>query len=347
MKQMINLKDFTYDELKAFLEEMGEKGFRAGQIYKWLHLGVLSFDEMTDISKELSIKLSEISTVGGIKPLKKLVSSDGTVKILWELSDGETVESVVMEYKHGNSVCISTQVGCAMGCKFCASTIGGKVRNLTAGEILDEVIFSEKVTGKKISNIVLMGIGEPLDNYENVVKFLKNVGDSRGINIGYRHISLSTCGIVPGIYKLAEEKMPVTLSVSLHASSNDTRDKIMPVNKAYNIDELLKACKFFIKKVGRRISFEYAMIEGVNDTEKDAEQLSKLLKGMLCHVNLIPVNSVKESELKRSSEKAIYKFKNMLEKKGLTVTVRRELGSDISASCGQLRRQNMANSGSK
>ena len=308
---MINLKDFTYDELKTFLEDMGEKGFRAGQIYKWLHEGVTSFDEMTDISKELREKLAEISTVGGLKPLKKLVSNDGTVKILWELADGETVESVVMEYKHGNSVCISTQAGCAMGCKFCASTIGGKVRNLSAGEILDEVIFSGKITGKKISNIVLMGIGEPLDNYDNVIKFLKNVGDSRGINIGYRHISLSTCGIVPGIYKLAEEKFPITLSVSLHASSNETRDKIMPVNKAYDIDELLKACRFYIQKVGRRISFEYAMIEGVNDTEKDAEKLSKLLKGMLCHINLIPVNSVKESGLTRSSEKAIYKFKNL------------------------------------
>ena len=336
---MINLKDFTYDELKIFLENMGEKAFRAGQIFKWLHSGVTSFDEMTDISKELRAKLAQNTYIGNLKPLKKLVSKDGTVKILWELSDGESVESVVMEYKHGNCVCVSTQVGCLMGCKFCASTIGGKIRNLTAGEILDEVIFSEKITGKKISNIVLMGIGEPLDNYENVIKFLKNIGDKRGINIGYRHISLSTCGVVPNIYRLADEKMPITLSVSLHAGTNETRDKIMPVNKAYDINELIKACRYYLEKNGRRISFEYAMIEGINDSEKEAHMLSLLLKGMLCHVNLIPVNSVKERNLKRSSESTIYKFKNYLEKSGLTVTVRRELGSDISASCGQLRRQ--------
>ena len=338
---MINLKDLTFEELKSFLENMGEKPFRANQIFKWLHSGVLTFDEMTDISKELRLKLAEKSYIGSLKPLKKLVSFDGTVKILWELSDGETVESVIMSYKHGNSVCVSTQVGCLMGCKFCASTLGGKVRNLTPGEILDEVIFSQKISGKKISNIVLMGIGEPLDNYDNVVKFLKNVGDKRGLNIGYRHISLSTCGIVPNIYRLADEKMPVTLSVSLHAASNDTRNKIMPVNKAYDINELIKACKYFLEKNGRRISFEYAMIDGINDTEKEAYMLSVLLKGMLCHVNLIPVNSVKERNLKRSSESVIWGFKNYLEKRGLTVTVRRELGSDISASCGQLRRQTL------
>ena len=336
---MINLKDLTYDELKIFLENMGEKAFRAGQIFKWLHSGVTSFDEMTDISKELRARLAENAYIGRLKPLKKLVSADGTVKILWELSDGESVESVVMEYKHGNSVCVSTQVGCLMGCKFCASTIGGKIRNLMAGEILDEVIFSGKITGKKISNIVLMGIGEPLDNYDNVIKFLKNIGDKRGINIGYRHISLSTCGVVPNIYRLADEKLPITLSVSLHAGTNETRDKIMPVNKAYDINELIKACRYYLEKNSRRISFEYAMIEGINDSQKEAGMLAALLKGMLCHVNLIPVNSVKERNLKRSSESAIYKFKNYLEKSGLTVTVRRELGSDISASCGQLRRQ--------
>ena len=230
-----------------------------------------------------------------------------------------------------------------MGCRFCASTIGGKVRDLTAGEILDEVIFAGKVTGKKISNIVLMGIGEPLDNYDNVIKFLKNVGDPRGINIGYRHISLSTCGIVPNIYRLAEEKLAITLSVSLHASTNETRNEIMPVNKSYDISQLMAACRHYIEKTGRRISFEYAMIAGVNDNAESAENLARLLKGMLCHVNLIPINSVKESSLKRSSEKSIYAFKAMLEKRGLTVTVRRELGSDISASCGQLRRKNMQN----
>ena len=337
---MINLKDLTFEELNDFLVSMGEKSFRTGQIFSWLHSGVQSFDEMTNLSKNLRLKLSEVATVGGLKPIRHLVSKDGTEKILWELSDGETVETVVMQYKHGNSVCISTQVGCRMGCKFCASTIGGKVRDLSAGEILDEVIFAGKVTGKKISNIVLMGIGEPLDNYDNVIKFLRNVGDPRGINIGYRHISLSTCGIVPKIYELAEEKFPITLSISLHASDDETRSGIMPVNKKYKIEELINACRDYIDKTGRRISFEYAMIAGVNDTPETAEKLHKLLKGMLCHINLIPVNSVKESGMSRSSEKAIYKFKSLLENKGLNVTVRRELGSDISASCGQLRRKN-------
>ena len=340
---MINLKDFTFEELQSFLVSMGEKPFRAGQIFSWLHSGVTSFDEMTNISKELRAKLAEKTTVCGLRVADKLLSKDGTVKILWELADGETVESVVMQYKHGNSVCISTQVGCRMGCRFCASTIGGKVRDLTAGEILDEVIFAGKVTGKKISNIVLMGIGEPLDNYDNVIKFLKNVGNPRGINIGYRHISLSTCGIVPNIYRLAEEKLAITLSVSLHASTNETRNEIMPVNKRYDISQLMAACRHYIEKTGRRISFEYAMIAGVNDNAETAENLARLLKGMLCHVNLIPINSVKESSLKRSSEKSIYAFKAMLEKRGLTVTVRRELGSDISSSCGQLRRKNMQN----
>ncbi len=340
---MINLKDLTFEELNDFIISLGEKSFRTGQIYSWLHSGVESFDEMTNLSKDLRSKLSSVAVVGGLKPVRHLVSKDGTEKILWELADGETVETVVMQYKHGNSVCISTQVGCRMGCKFCASTIGGKVRDLSAGEILDEVIFAGKVTGKKISNIVLMGIGEPLDNYDNVIKFLRNVGDPRGINIGYRHISLSTCGIVPKIYRLAEEKFPITLSVSLHASDDDTRSEIMPVNKSYKINELITACRDYIEKTGRRISFEYAMIAGVNDTVETAEKLHGLLKGMLCHVNLIPVNTVEESGMERSSEKAIYRFKALLEKKGLNVTVRRELGSDISASCGQLRRKNQKN----
>ena len=337
---MVNLKDFTYEQLEDFLAQQGEKPYRAGQIYSWLHRGVESFEEMTDISKDLREKLKKISTLGGLKLSDKLISNDGTVKILWELYEGETIESVVMSYKHGNSVCISTQVGCRMGCKFCASTIGGKIRDLSAGEILDRVIFAGKVTGKKISNIVLMGIGEPLDNYDNVITFLKNVGNPKGINIGYRHISLSTCGVVPGIYKLAEENFPITLSISLHSAENETRNEIMPINRAYDINELITACKHYISKTGRRISFEYAMIEGVNDTPIVAEKLARLLKGMLCHINLIPINSVKESTLKRSSEKSIYVFQENLKRKGLTVTVRRELGSDISASCGQLRRKN-------
>lgn len=341
---MTNLKDLTFEELNDFVLSLGEKSFRTGQIFSWMHGGAESFEEMTNLSKELRAKLSEKACIGGLKPVNHLVSKDGTEKILWELSDGETVETVVMQYKHGNSVCISTQVGCRMGCKFCASTIGGRVRNLTAGEILDEVIFAGKITGKKISNIVLMGIGEPLDNYDNVIKFLRNVGDPRGINIGYRHISLSTCGVVPQIYRLAEEKFAITLSISLHAADNQTRSAIMPINNSYKIEELITACREYIKKTGRRISFEYAMIAGVNDTTETAEKIYGLLKGMLCHINLIPVNTVKESGMTRSSEKAIYKFKSLLESKGLNVTVRRELGSDISASCGQLRRKNQLKS---
>ncbi|MDP4118216.1 MAG: 23S rRNA (adenine(2503)-C(2))-methyltransferase RlmN [Bacillota bacterium] len=342
---MINLKDLTYGELEKFLGSVGEKPYRAGQIYSWLHSGVESFDEMTNISKDLRVRLEEVSFISKPEVLDKLISKDKTIKILWKLADGETIESVVMEYKHGNSICISTQVGCKMGCKFCASTIGGKIRDLSAGEMLDEVIFAQKVTGRKISNIVLMGIGEPLDNYDNVIKFLSNVGNPKGINIGYRHISLSTCGIVPNIDRLAEEGYPITLSISLHAGDDETRTGIMPVNKKYKIDELINACKRYIEKTGRRISFEYALIAGVNDSEEAAGKLYRLLKGMLCHINLIPVNSVKESTLKRGSEKSIYKFKSMLEKRGLNVTVRRELGSDISASCGQLRRKNQLGEG--
>ncbi|MBE7054061.1 MAG: 23S rRNA (adenine(2503)-C(2))-methyltransferase RlmN [Ruminococcaceae bacterium] len=334
-----NLKDLTYDELASLIESLGEKKFRTKQIFSWLHKGVTSFDEMTDISKDLKQRLSEKSFVSTLKIERKLVSKiDKTTKYLFKLEDGNMVESVVMYYKHGISICISSQVGCRMGCKFCASTIGGLVRNLTPGEILDQVIFAQKDIGERISNIVMMGIGEPLDNYDNVIKFLKNVNDENGINIGYRHISLSTCGVVKNIYKLMELDIPITLSISLHAPSNEIRDKIMPVNKAYDINELLSACKKYIEKTNRRISFEYSIIMGVNDSENHAKMLSTLLKGMLCHVNIIPVNKVTETGFEKPDRKKIEKFVNVLLNNRINATVRRELGSDINASCGQLRR---------
>ncbi len=337
---MINLKDLTFEELKDFVVSIGEKPFRAKQIFSWLHKPVKSFDEMTDLSLSLRKKLAEVSYVSTLKIVKKLESKiDGTKKYLFELGDGNRVESVVMYYKHGITICISCQVGCRMGCKFCASTIGGLVRSLTPGEILDQVLFTQEDIGERISNIVMMGIGEPLDNFDNVVKFLKNVNDENGINIGYRHISLSTCGIVPNIYKLCELNLPITLSISLHAPSDDVRDKIMPVNKAYNISKLIKACKDYVDHTKRRISFEYSIINNVNDTPEHARELALLLKGMLCHINLIPVNNVEENDFRKPSKEKINRFIKVLEENKLTATVRRELGSDINASCGQLRRK--------
>mgnify|MGYP004529077017 FL=1 len=342
---MINLKDLTYDELEDFLISLGEKKFRAKQIFTWLSRGVESFEQMTDISKDLRGKLSEVSYISKISIEKKLESKlDETKKYLLRLEDGNMVESVVMYYKHGITICISCQVGCAMGCRFCASTIGGKIRNLTAGEILDEVLCVQQDIGERISNIVMMGIGEPFDNFNNVVKFLKNVNNENGLNIGYRHISVSTCGIVPKIYEFAKLNIPVTLSISLHASDNNERSRIMPVNNAYNIDELIKACKEYINSTHRRISFEYAVINGVNDSAATAHRLARLVKGMLCHINIIPVNNVEENGFTKPSKEKIAAFVNVIDKYGIPVTVRRELGSDISASCGQLRRNSINNS---
>lgn len=337
--EKINLKDLTLPELEDFLILNGEQKFRAKQIFKWLSLGVTDFDEMTDISKALRAKLGEISYISKITIVRKLVSKiDKTTKYLFKLGDGNTVEAVIMYYKHGITICISSQVGCRMGCKFCASTIGGLVRNLSAGEILDEVIFAQKDIGERISNIVMMGIGEPLDNFDNVIKFLKNVNDPLGLNIGYRHISLSTCGIVKNIVELEKADIPITLSISLHAPTNDLRSEIMPVNKAYDVDTLIDACRHYVNTTKRRISFEYTLINGVNDSENVARILAKKLKGMLCHVNLIPVNEVDETGFKKSGRQTIEKFTKVLEKNGITTTVRRKLGSDINASCGQLRR---------
>ena len=336
----VNLKDFTYQELENFVAGAGEAKFRAKQIYSWLYKGVESFDEMTNLSKELRQKLSEISYVSSLKILKKLVSSiDGTTKFLFELEDKNTIESVVMFYKHGASICISSQVGCRMGCKFCASTIGGLVRNLTAGEIIDQIIFAQKELNIRISNVVIMGIGEPMDNFDNIIKFLSNVSNDNGINIGMRHITLSTCGVVPGILKLAEKNLQLTLSISLHAPNDEIRNSMMPISRKYSYNELLSACKKYLELTNRRITFEYTLVSGVNDKRENALELSEKLRGMLCHINLIPVNEISENNYKRSEAKSIENFKTILENKGFAVTVRRELGSDIKASCGQLRQK--------
>ncbi len=337
--EKVRLKDLTYDELVSYFETLGLKKYRAQQVFEWLYRGVTSFDEMTNLSKDLRERLSECCEITEAKVLRKQVSSDGTIKYLFELSDGETVESVLMEYKHGHPICISTQVGCNMGCKFCASTVGGKVRNLTAGEISDQILFASKDSGFEVSNIVLMGIGEPLDNYENVTKFIRNINHHKGLNIGARHISLSTCGLVENIVRLADEGLPVTLSVSLHAPNDELRSRLMPVNKKYPLDKLIKACETYIEKTHRRVTFEYSLISGVNDTPEHARQLLKIAKGMLSHVNLIPVNSVESTGFVKSTSDAINTFRGILENGGVTTTVRRELGSDIDASCGQLRRR--------
>ncbi|MBQ2897569.1 MAG: 23S rRNA (adenine(2503)-C(2))-methyltransferase RlmN [Clostridia bacterium] len=337
--EKVRLKDLTFDELTEYFLSIGHKKYRAKQVYEWLYKGVESFEEMTNLSKELRDQLDSTCVITTLKVLRKQVSKDGTIKYLFELMDGETVESVLMDYKHGHPICISTQVGCNMGCRFCASTLGGKVRDLTAGEIADQVIFAAKESGYTISNIVLMGMGEPLDNYDNVTKFIKNINHHAGMNIGARHIALSTCGIVSKIKKLADECLPVTLSVSLHAPNDEMRSKVMPVNKKYNIRQLFEALDYYIKKTNRRVTFEYSLISGVNDSVGTAKELLKLVKGMLCHVNLIPVNSVRETGFVKSTPEDILAFRTVLEQNGVTTTVRRELGSDIDASCGQLRRR--------
>ncbi len=339
---MIDLKDFEYDELSEFLKENGEKPFRTEQIFSWLHKGVTSYEEMRNLPKTLIEKLNKISRVSALEIKEKYVSKlDGTVKYLFELPDGNCIESVVMRYHHGLTICISSQVGCRMGCRFCASTIGGLYRSLTPGEIINQVIFAQKDIGERISNIVIMGIGEPLDNYDNIVKFLHNVNHEKGLNIGYRHITLSSCGVVPGIYKLAEENLPITLTISLHAPNDGIRDKIMPVNHKWKIDELMAACGVYLKKTGRRISFEYSLIHGVNDSLENADELAALVKKLHAHVNLIPVNYVKERGYKKGTHEEIKAFAERLNQKGINATVRRELGSDISASCGQLRKKTL------
>lgn len=334
-----DIRSLTYEELSEKLSELNLPKFRTAQVYSWLYeKGVTSFDEMTNLSKDLRAVLSDNFEIKNCRiDLKQVSKLDGTVKYLYELDEGEFVECVVMKYKYGYSVCISTQLGCKMGCKFCASAIGGFKRHLTPSEMLSEIYTAQKDLNIKISHIVLMGTGEPLDNFDNVLRFLELVTDEKGLNISIRHISLSTCGIVPKIYELADRQLGLTLSVSLHAPNNELRSNTMPVNDKWSIEELLKACRYYTEKTSRRISFEYAMIKGVNDSESCAKELAKRLKGMLCHINLIPVNNVRENAYLKSDNKSMKAFIDILEKNGLTVTVRRTLGSDIDASCGQLR----------
>ena len=337
---MINLKDLEYTELEEFLAELEEPSFRTGQIFSWLSKGVTSFDEMTNISKKTREKLRESSFISHLAIREKYVSAiDGTVKYLFELPDGNCIESVVMRYHHGLTICVSSQVGCRMGCGFCASTIGGLYRSLTPGEILDQIIFAEKDLSERIGNIVMMGIGEPFDNYDNVIKFLHNVNHPQGLNIGYRHISISTCGLVDKIYRLGKEDIPVTLCVSLHAPNDKIRKKIMPVANKWSMEQLLEACRDHVKRTKRRVTFEYSLIQGINDSAENARELAERLCGMLCHVNLIPVNKVEEREYKKSPVQTIQKFQKILTEHGVNATIRRELGSDIHASCGQLRKK--------
>ena len=335
-----DILSYSLEELEAALAEIGEKKFRAKQIYEWLHVQRVSeFDKMSNISLSLRTKLDEEFCINSINIVKKLESHiDNTVKYLYELSDGNHVECVMMEYKHGNSLCISTQVGCKMGCRFCASTIAGFKRNLLPSEMLLQIYTAEKESGKHVDSLVLMGIGEPLDNFDNVVKFLQLLSYETGKNMSLRHVSLSTCGLVNRIYDLAEYKFGLTLSISLHAVTDKKRSEIMPVNNRFCISELLQACRDYIDKTGRRISFEYSVIHGVNDSPEDAAGLIRLLKNMNCHVNLIPVNEIKERDFK-ADRKSLEKFEEMLIKGGLNATTRRTLGADINAACGQLRRE--------
>lgn len=334
------LKNFTEAEMKEFMKEIGEKAFRGTQVYSWIYKGAKTFDDMKNIPKSLREKLEEVSYIGNIDIELKLESKDGkTKKYLFLLNDGNIIETVMMDYDSRVTVCVSNQVGCRMGCRFCASTMDGLVRNLEPWEILDQIMKIQEDTGKRVSNLVLMGSGEPLDNYDNTKQFLKIVNDENGLNIGYRHITLSTCGIVPKIYELADLEIPINLAISLHSPYDDKRKEIMPVANKYSIKEILDACRYYIKKTNRRVTFEYSLIKGVNDGKKEAEALASLLKGMLCHVNLIPINEVDERDFKKPDKAFIYKFRDYLEERNIPATVRISMGSDISGACGQLRRK--------
>jgi 23S rRNA (adenine2503-C2)-methyltransferase len=325
-------------EIQQMLEGIGQQKFRAKQIFQWLGRGITDIDEMTDLSKQLRDQLKQISFIDSPRCIRKLVSKiDGTTKYLFELSDGNIIESVLMKYKYGLSVCISSQVGCKMGCKFCASTQAGFIRSLSAGEMLGQILYIGRDCGERIGNIVIMGIGEPFDNYENVIKFFRLIHHPDGLNMGYRHLTVSTCGLVPEIERFTNENMPVNLSISLHAPNDRQREAVMPIGRKYSIDKLIAACKIYTEVTKRRITFEYAMISGVNDSEEAANELASRLKGMLCHVNLIPTNPVSGTGLNQSNRRAIDSFRAILERNGIETTVRRELGSDINAACGQLR----------
>lgn len=339
---MRNIKDYNLDELEKQFEEMGEKKYRAGQVFQWLYVEkVKGFDEMTNLSLALREKLKQNYTMCNYKIIRKQESADGTKKYLFDVLDGNAIETVLMEYHHGKTVCVSSQIGCKMGCKFCASTGIKFIRSLSAGEIVEQILAVEQDINDKISNIVYMGIGEPLDNYDNVIKSIRIMNNQKGLNIGARHISVSTSGLVPKIYDLAKENIPCTLSISLHATTDEKRSAMMPVNNAYNISQLLEACKQYIKTTNRRISFEYALAKDNNDNLEDAKNLVKLLKGMLCHVNLIPINKIENGKFTKSSNQNIIKFRDYLNDNGIVATIRRELGSDIDAACGQLRRKNL------
>lgn len=341
---MKNIKDFNLDELQEELVSIGEKKYRAEQIFKWIYVEkVKEFDEMTNLSLELREKLKANYTMCNYKILRKQESSDGTKKYLFDVLDSNAIETVLMQYHHGKTICVSSQIGCKMGCKFCASTGVQFVRSLTAGEIVEQILAVEQDTKDKISNVVFMGIGEPFDNYDNVMKAIKIINNQKGLNIGARHISVSTSGLVPKIYDFANEDLQCTLSISLHATNDEKRSSMMPVNKRYSIEELMEACRYYIDKTNKRISFEYALAKDNNDNLDDAKELVKLLKGMLCHVNLIPINKIENGSYTKSTNENIIKFRDYLNDNGIVATIRRELGSDIDAACGQLRRKNLKN----
>ncbi len=336
-----DIRSYDFEELKTEMEAIGEKAFRTKQIYEWLHVKLVDgFEKMTNLSKSLRDKLDREYRIPMVKMLERQVSKiDGTNKFLFELDDGHVVESVLMKYKHGNSVCISSQVGCRMGCKFCASTIGGLERNLLPSEMLGEIYQIQKISGERVSNIVVMGTGEPLDNYEHFVKFVRLLSDERGLNISQRNITISTCGIVPNMKRLAEEGLQITLALSLHGSTQEKRKVLMPIANKYELTDVLAACDYYFEKTGRRITFEYSLVHGVNDRDEDANELIEILKHRNCHINLIPVNPIKERNFEKPSRKSAENFKNKLEKSGINVTIRREMGSDIDGACGQLRRR--------
>ena len=347
MDKKVDIKSMNMEELVKFIEELGEKKFRAKQIYEWIHIKhVNSFEEMTNISKKFAEQLSEICTLTSLEKADvQIAKMDGTRKYLFALEDGNVIESVLMRYKHGNSVCISSQVGCRMGCRFCASTLDGLVRGLTPAEMVDQIYQISKDTGERISNVVVMGTGEPLDNYDNLLRFIELLTDENGLNISQRNVTVSTCGIVPKIRELAEQKLSITLALSLHASNQKKRLELMPIANKYEIHEVIEACQYYFEQTGRRVTFEYSLVGGVNDSKEDARELLQLVKGMNCHINLIPVNPIKERAYVQSNAEVIASFKNRIEKAGLNATIRREMGRDIDGACGQLRKKYISKKG--
>jgi len=339
MTEKKDIKSLTIEELKEYFVSLGEKAFRAGQVFSWLHeKRVKNYEEMSNLSKALRERLKEECALISVKEIDRLESVDGTIKFLFELEDGQAIESVLMRYHHGNSVCISSQAGCRMGCKFCASTLGGLIRNLKASELLEQIYEIERITGETVSNVVVMGTGEPMDNYDNLLRFVRILSAKEGKNISVRNITVSTCGLVEGMRRLAEEGLPLTLALSLHAPNDEIRKQLMPVANKYTIEQVLEACDYYYEKTSRRITYEYSLVKGVNDSTECALELAKRIRGKNCHVNLIPVNPIKERDFQKSKNDSIQNFKNILEKNRITCTIRREMGSDINAACGQLRR---------